>query len=110
MRRAERSSRAGVPQEGAKFMLHSKRPYLTCEDVNNALRLRNVEVGDAGAAEQGVGMAGGSRALQCGAAAARRGSGASRAAAAAWGRAPRFERAEPPIDLHACSGSGVAGW
>lgn len=29
-------------------MRHAKRAYLTTEDVNNALRLRNVEVGERG--------------------------------------------------------------
>jgi len=32
-----------IAQEAIKFMKHSKRDMLTCEDVNNALRLRNVE-------------------------------------------------------------------
>jgi len=30
-------------------MLHAKRSYLTSEDINNALRLRNVEVRDVAA-------------------------------------------------------------
>lgn len=34
-----------VLQEGAKFMRHSKRSHLSTQDINNALRLRNVEVG-----------------------------------------------------------------
>lgn len=31
-------------QEAIKFMRHSKRERMTTEDINNALRLRNVEV------------------------------------------------------------------
>jgi transcription initiation factor TFIID subunit 6 len=34
-----------VAQEALKFMKHSKRTRLTTHDVNDALRLRNVEVG-----------------------------------------------------------------
>ena len=45
--RAARPPRAPLRQEGAKFMLHAKRSYLTTEDVNCALRLRTVEVGGA---------------------------------------------------------------
>ena len=33
-----------VAQEAIKFMNHSKRSKMTTEDVNNALRLRSVEV------------------------------------------------------------------
>ena len=33
-----------VVQEAVKFMRHSKRGKLTCEDVNSALKLRNCEV------------------------------------------------------------------
>lgn len=33
-----------VATEAIKFMNHSKRTCMTTEDVNNALRLRNVEV------------------------------------------------------------------
>eukprot|EP01132_Coremiostelium_polycephalum_P000693 gene693-854_t len=33
-----------IAQEAIKFMKHSKREYLSTEDINNALRLRNIEV------------------------------------------------------------------
>jgi transcription initiation factor TFIID subunit 6 len=33
-----------VAAEAIKFMKHSKRSRMTTEDVNNALRLRNIEV------------------------------------------------------------------
>lgn len=35
-------------QEALKFAKHSKRLKVTTEDINNALRLRNAEVRDAG--------------------------------------------------------------
>lgn len=34
----------GLLQEASKFMRHARRGYLTTDDVNHALRLRNVEV------------------------------------------------------------------
>ena len=37
---------AVLTQEACKFSRHSKRTTLTTEDINNALRLRNVEVGN----------------------------------------------------------------
>ncbi|GAM24067.1 hypothetical protein SAMD00019534_072420, partial [Acytostelium subglobosum LB1] len=33
-----------IAQESIKFMKHSKREYLTTEDINHALKLRNIEV------------------------------------------------------------------
>jgi transcription initiation factor TFIID subunit 6 len=33
-----------IAQEAIKFMRHAHRQYLTSDDVNNALRLRNIEV------------------------------------------------------------------
>jgi len=33
-----------IIQESTKFMRHSKRSKLSCEDINNALRLRNLEI------------------------------------------------------------------
>ncbi|EFA74603.1 TATA-binding protein-associated-factor [Heterostelium album PN500] len=33
-----------IAQESIKFMKHAKREYLTTDDINNALKLRNIEV------------------------------------------------------------------
>jgi transcription initiation factor TFIID subunit 6 len=33
-----------IAQEAIKFMRHARRQHLTSDDVNNALRLRNIEV------------------------------------------------------------------
>jgi transcription initiation factor TFIID subunit 6 len=35
-----------IVQEAMKFMRHGKRTKLTVDDINNALRVRNVEVCD----------------------------------------------------------------
>ncbi len=49
MQRRKLSAAAATPdmramQEALKFARHAKRVTLTAEDINNALRLRNVEV------------------------------------------------------------------
>lgn len=42
---SSRLQNALLSQEALKFAKHAKRTTLTTEDINNALRLRNVEVG-----------------------------------------------------------------